>query len=357
MIRTWTGILLLAMATGALAADIDKTVTLDSDEVELLNLIGHVEVIPADGGTFTAVIHVRGRDAVPGLVEIVTESGREGRILIKFPVQEHRDYVYPELGNSRTTVTLDDETTHGGWLEKMVHGLSGKRIDVRGRGKGVEVWADVVLSVPRDRAARVEVKVGSIEAVRIKGDLVLDTASGAIDVGDHEGGLVCDTGSGSVEIAKVVGAVLVDTGSGSVRVDDHVGASLKVDTGSGSVEIGRTETEYLYVDTGSGSVDALKVKADGARIDTGSGSVTLELLRVGKGKFMVDTGSGAVDLVLPRDASAELQVDTGSGGIDHALDKSEVQLDERDQLQARLGGGAARIIIDTGSGGVGITRR
>ena len=32
------------------------------------------------------------------------------------------------------------------------------------------------------------------------------------------------------------------------------------------------------------------------------------------------------------------------------------KLDERDQLQARLGGGAARIIIDTGSGGVDITR-
>jgi hypothetical protein len=349
--------LLAATAASALAAGIDKTVTLDADEVELVNLIGHVEVVPADGNTFSAVISVLGRDAKPGLVEVVTETGREGRIVIKFPVQEHREYVYPELGNGRTTVTLDDEGGSGGWFEKIVQGLAGKRIEVRGKGKGLEVWADVVLAVPRDRAARVEVKVGSIEAARIKGDLVLDTASGAIDVGVHEGGLICDTGSGSVEIAKVVGEVLVDTGSGSVRVDDHVGASLKVDTGSGSVEIGRTETEYLYVDTGSGSVDALQVKADGARIDTGSGSVTLEMLRVGKGKFVVDTGSGGVDLVLPRGVSAELQVDTGSGGIDHDLDKTEVQLAERDQLQARLGSGAARIIVDTGSGGVEITRR
>jgi hypothetical protein len=85
--------------------------------------------------------------------------------------------------------------------------------------------------------------------------------------------------------------------------------------------------------------------------------VRLEFLRLGKGKFVVDTGSGAVDLVLPRDVSAELQVDTGSGGIDHDLGKTEVQLDERDQLQAHLGGGAARIIIDTGSGGVDITRK
>ncbi len=357
MIRTWTGILLVAMAASALAADIDKTVTLEADEVELVNLIGHVAVVPTDGGAFTAVIHVRGRDVQPGLVEVVTEKGRESRILIQFPVEKHRDYVYPELGNGRTTVTLDDESHRGGWFEKMVHGLAGKRIEVRGKGKGLEVWADVELSVPRDRAARVVVKVGSIEAARVKGDLVLDTASGAIDVGAHEGGLICDTGSGSVEIARVVGEVLVDTGSGSVNVDDHVGASLKVDTGSGSVEVGRTETEYLYIDTGSGSVDALQVKADGARIDTGSGSVTLELLRVGKGKFVVDTGSGGVELVLPRDVSAELQVDTGSGGIDHDLDGSEVQLSERDQLQARLGGGAARIIVDTGSGGVDITRR
>ncbi len=357
MIRTWTGILMMAMAASAVASDIDKTITLDAEEVELVNLIGHVDVRPSDTGTFTAVIHVRGRDAKPGLVEIITETGRESRIVLNFPVEEHRDYVYPELGGGHTTVTLDEEGGDGGWFEKMVHGLAGKRIEVRGKGKGLEVWADVELAVPRDRAARVVVKVGSIAAARVKGDLVLDTGSGAIDVGVHEGGLICDTGSGSVEIAKVVGEVLVDTGSGSVRVDDHVGASLKVDTGSGSVEIGRTETEYLYVDTGSGSVDALQVKADGARIDTGSGSVTFELLRVGKGKFVVDTGSGGVELVLPRGVSAELQVDTGSGGIDHDLDRSEVQLAEHDQLQARLGSGAARIIVDTGSGGVEITRR
>ena len=112
MNRTWLGIplgILLALtATCALAADIDKTLTLDADEVELVNLIGRVQVLPTDATTFTAVVHVRGRDAQPGLVEIVTESGREGRILIQFPVEEHRDYVYPELGNGRTTVTLDD---------------------------------------------------------------------------------------------------------------------------------------------------------------------------------------------------------------------------------------------------------
>jgi len=357
MLRTSLTILFTVLGVGALAADIDKTVTLDADDVELINLIGHVEVVPAAGDAFTAEIHVRGRDAQPGLVEVVTERGSEARIVIQFPVKEHRDFVYPELGNGHTTVTLDDGNERGNWLEKVVHGLAGQRIEVRGRGKGLEVWADVVLSVPRDRAARVEVKVGDIESGKIKGDLVLDTGSGAIDVGQHEGDLVCDTGSGSVEIARAVGKVLVDTGSGSVRVDDHVGASLKVDTGSGSVEIGATDTEYLYVDTGSGSVDALEVKADAARIDTGSGSVTLQFRRVGKGKFVVDTGSGAVELVLPRDASAELQVDTGSGGIDHDLEAADVKLEERDQLQARLGSGAARIIIDTGSGGVDITRR
>ena len=367
MIRTWTGTLCLTLAvcaladgalnSGALAADIDKTVTLDADEVELVNLIGRVHVLPTDATTFTAVVHVRGRDAQPGLVEVVAEKGRQGRIVITFPVEEHREYVYPELGNSRTTVTLDDGTGSGGWFEKVVQGLAGKRIDVRGKGKGLEVWADVELSVPRHRAARVVLKVGAIEAARVRGELVLDTASGAIGVTDHEGALVCDTGSGSVKVSDVVGEVLVDTGSGSVRVGGHVGASLKIDTGSGSVEVKGTETEYLYVDTGSGSVEAVEIKADAARIDTGSGSVSLEFLRLGKGKFVIDTGSGGVDLVLPRDVSAELQVDTGSGGIDHGLDSAEVQRDERDQLQARLGKGEARIIVDTGSGGVDITRR
>lgn len=330
--------ILVLLASAAAAAEFERTVTLDADAVELHNLIGHIEVVPAEGGVFTAVVSVRGRDAAEGLIDVVVEKGRGGRIVVQFPTAEHRNYVYPELGSGRTTVMVDDDAD-GGWFTQMIRGLAGKRIEVRGKGKGLEVWADVRLSVPRDRSAIVQQRVGSIAAARIKGDLVLDTASGGIEVEQHEGDLVCDTGSGSV------------------RVRGLIGSRLEVDTGSGSVAVERVETEYLSVDTGSGSVEATQVKAGGALIDTGSGSVTFELLRAGKGKYVVDTGSGAVDLVLPRDLSAELEVDTGSGGIDHDFGPQTLKVNERDHLEARLGGGAARIVVDTGSGGVKIKQR
>lgn len=349
---------ILLIAGAALADDLQQTFEFVADELVLVDLVGEVRVEAATGDRYQVQVVIRGDDAEPGLLDVVLEEGRKARLEVQFPVKDHRTYVYPDLGRGNsTTVWQPDQDGDASWWEKVWHSLGGEKITVRGSGRGLEVWADVTVRVPADRATKVYLGAGDILAAGVDGKLVLDTHSGPIVVDSHRGELVCDTGSGRVKVRDIDGPLLVDTGSGSVKVENQQGGSLKVDTGSGSVRINGADTDDLYVDTGSGSVTAVAVKADQARIDTGSGSVELVLDRLGTGRFVLDTGSGSVRLELPDDASAMIYVDTGSGGIKARHPAGEVLHTDRGEMKLRIGDGKTKVVIDTGSGGVTIAGR
>jgi hypothetical protein len=320
--------------------------------------VGEIRIEPASGDRYQVHVAVRGDDADPELIEIHLDEGRRARLEIRFPVDEHRDYVYPALGrSSKTTIWQGESTGDASWFQKIWRGMGGEKVTVRGSGRGLEVWADVTVKVPAGKETSIFLGAGDLKAGGIDGELVLDTHSGPITVDGHRGRLVCDTGSGAVKIRDIDGPMLADTGSGSVKVENQRGGALKVDTGSGSVRIDGADTDDLYVDTGSGSVIARDVRADKARIDTGSGSVELDLARMGTGRFVIDTGSGGVRLNLPRDASATISVDTGSGGITADYSGAEILHKESGEMKLRVGAGEARVIVDTGSGGVTIAGR
>ncbi|MBD3220939.1 DUF4097 family beta strand repeat protein, partial [bacterium] len=343
-------VLLLAPA---LAGEFERQFQTDARALVLRNLIGQVRVTETGGDRYEIHVHVRGDDASEDLIRVSLDEGREAELLVEFPVDEHRDYVYPELGRrSKTTIYQPDGDQDRSWLSRLWNSLGGEKVTIRGSGKGLEVWADVELRVPSGRETEVYLGAGGIASEGVDGDLVLDTHSGGVSVDGHRGELVCDTGSGGVSIADVDGPVLADTGSGSVKVTGQRGGPLKVDTGSGSVSIDGADTPDLFVDTGSGGVRCRAIETDTARIDTGSGSVALHLDRMGTGRFVIDTGSGGVELTLPRDASATISVDTGSGGISSEFEGAEILHEDRGEMKLRVGGGAATVVIDTGSGGV-----
>jgi hypothetical protein len=349
-----TILILAAALSAASAAEYTRDFTFDARELVVANLVGAIEVVSADGDEFRVTVHVRGDDATEDLVGFVVDEGSKTRLAIEFPVEDHDDYVYPELGrNSETTIHIGDDDS-GSWVKKMLSGIYGKKVTVKGRGNGLEVWADVTVGVPRGRELEVQHGVGRISAVDVKADLVLDSHAGPIEVTSVEGDVLCDTGSGSVKAHGVRGDLTADTGSGSVHVSDCEGPGVLVDTGSGGVTIAGVDCGELVVDTGSGSVEARGIKADSARIDTGSGGVELVLDRMGTGRFIVDTGSGSIDLVLPAGASARVTADTGSGRIHNEVAGSVVRLRERDELEMVVGAGDARVSLDAGSGSVTI---
>jgi DUF4097 and DUF4098 domain-containing protein YvlB len=318
--------------------------------VLLRNLVGRIEVQGHDGQAFEVEIRVSGRDASPERVRIEATEGAYAEVIVEFPLGESRRYVYPALGDGRSSFSPEG----GSWLAEL---FGGSRIEVAGRGRGLEIWADATVRVPRGRTLRVEHGVGAIVAADVTAKLDLVCQACPIDVADVEGTVGADTGSGSISVHGVHGDVSADSGSGAVELGQCRGTKVLVDTGSGGVALEEVEAERLSVDTGSGSVRALKIGANDVLIDTGSGGVELELVRMGPGEYRVDTGSGTVELRLPADASAKVRADTGSGRIRLDLGEGYEVLSSDDTFaELRIGSGAARVELDTGSGMIRISQ-
>ncbi len=342
---------LLCLAAVALADEYQLEQSFDADELTVHNLVGEIKVVQAGGDDFQVKVDVRGGDAEKGLIELKSDEGSRAELTILFPVDEEDTFIYPPMGRSRTTI--DPRGGRGSTWQKLL-GI-GDRIEIRGRGRGLEVWADVTIAVPAGKKLLVYHGVGEMSADDVKADLVLDGSSGRVTTRDTAGDLVVDTGSGGVSVLRHSGDLLVDTGSGSVDVTSVTGDEIVVDTGSGGVELEDVVGKTVKVDTGSGGVEANGVEADDMLIDTGSGGVTVELVKMGTGRFVFDTGSGGVRLRLPKNVSAEIEADSGSGGVHVDLDGVEFARKKRDYVRCTVGDGDARILIDTGSGSIRVS--
>ncbi len=347
-------LILLLVASVTQAREFERTFTFDNNDLKVVNMIGAVKVVAADGSDFQITVTVRGEDATEDFLEMESLDVDGDVLAIRFPTDDHSNYVYPEMGrNSKTTIQFRDESDNGkSWLKQVFSGLTGKRITVRGKGRGKEVWADVVVAVPREAYLEVRQGVGTITANDLAADLNLDINAGGIEVRQVRGDVLADTGSGSVTAVGINGEVNIDTGSGRVDVSDCQSNDIKVDTGSGRVVAEDLKCEYLLVDTGSGSVKARRVKTDRATIDTGSGSVLLQLDRMGDGKFVIDTGSGGIELIMPDGASAHIVADTGSGSVSNDYDGAETVHKGRNEMELMVGDGDARVRLDAGSGSI-----
>jgi len=339
-----TALAAAALLSGNATASAQETVELSGARVAVYNIAGDVEIVRGSGSQVRVQVMRGGDDAEELRLETGVINGRE-TLRVIYPADE---VVYDGMGNwSKTQLRVRDDGTWGS-------GRGGDKVEVKGRGGGLEAYADLRIEIPAGTDFEMYLAVGEIEARDVDADLTLDTHSGRVSAFGVRGELNVDTGSGSVEVGDVDGNVSVDTGSGSIEVSGARGTDLNLDTGSGSVEGEDLAFSSVNVDTGSGSVNLAAVAATDVRVDTGSGSVDLGM--VSDVDFMeVDTGSGRVTLRIPEEFGAEIEVDTGSGGID--LDVPlEARTVRRDYVSGSIGDGQGRVTLDTGSGGIRIMR-
>lgn len=329
--------------------------------VDVKNLAGLVTV--EGGGSevrVDATVHALGSNAqrLTQQVEITFKQDGDRLVVVaNYPVDDYGTFHYPGSGgrgNSNTTTKYQ-----------------GRRIKVTSKAKSgaASLWVDFRLQLPSGVGVSVDNAVGDVEAREVNGDVHADTGSGSILVTGGSGGVHADTGSGAVDVSNRVGDVHADTGSGAVRVvsvtgnvnadtgsgrvdlEDVEGGSIRADTGSGRVELRRVRGE-IDADTGSGRVDAEGLVATGRlRVDTGSGGISLSGDFSQVSQMELDAGSGGVELTgtLP---AMDLEISTGSGGFDVDVPGLEIFEREKDELQARSGGGGVPVKIDTGSGRV-----
>ncbi|MCH7489848.1 MAG: DUF4097 family beta strand repeat protein [Gemmatimonadetes bacterium] len=343
----WASGLALVAAPAASSTQASGTFSLSGDRAEIYNIVGFVRIQAGRGSDVIVQIDVGGADADQLTVETGRIRGAE-TLRIIYP-DDH--IVYPELHRrSRSTISVRPDGTFFGRRSR-----GGDRVTVSGSGRGLEAYADLVISIPRGKTVGVYLGVGEVEVENVDGDLLVDVASAPVSARGTRGRLSIDTGSGSVEVTDARGDVNIDTGSGSVDVSDVSGGVLLIETGSGSVTGENLEVEGLNIDTGSGRIELRTVTSSDVRLDTGSGSVRVDLT-TDVDVLDIDTGSGSVTVYIPDNFGAQLDIESSSGGIDFEMPVT-VRRFSRQALRGSIGDGEGVVRVDTGSGSVRFLRR
>lgn len=329
----------LASPAAQTPADSVERFTLEGDDVLVELPVGKLEVVPGSGSAVVIEVTRGGRDA--GQLEIDTGEGTRPSLLVRYPVT---DVVYPEMGRANTTTSTDMEGSR-----------VRRRFTVRGSGRGILAWTDMRVMVPTGRKVEIHHTVGRTSIAGIDARLSLEQGWGDVVSRDTRGTLALDCGSGAVTIVDAAGEVSLDSGSGEVEVTNVRGTRLSLDTGSGGVSANAVQVGKLDASTGSGSVTLSNVKADMVALDSGSGRIEIDLATHAR-SVSIDTGSGGITLRLPRTFGAAFNIEKGSGGVDIDV-PHEITRKSSDGVRGRIGDGRGEINIETGSGGVRITRR
>jgi DUF4097 and DUF4098 domain-containing protein YvlB len=86
--------------------------------------------------------------------------------------------------------------------------------------------------------------------------------------------------------------------------------------------------------------------------ETTNGDMVLELVKIGEDGVECSTTNGAITLTVPAAAKASLDIQTNNGDIDTGALQLAVQEKGRKDLRATLGGGGARIKLETTNGDI-----
>lgn len=206
------------------------------------------------------------------------------------------------------------------------------------------------ITVPQETVLRARAGSGDVVVRGLKGPVKLGTGSGDItaeSIGDEA---EVSTGSGHIRVKHISGPVTASTGSGDIEMDTISGA-IRTRTGSGSITISRLG-DRAQATTGSGDVRISDAAAD-VRVSTGSGDLTVNGNPSAQSYWELHTSSGEIRIDVPESASFRLYARSNSGDIETNIPLT-IEEKNRKSLRARAGTGAARIEVDTGSGGIRI---
>ncbi len=200
--------------------------------------------------------------------------------------------------------------------------------------------AELVIHVPENSRLEVECVSAWIKASDLKGEVDLESVSGAVTFEGWCSELEAESVSGSVQIEG--GAPEMDLGSisGSVRLDGREG-ELDVETVSGAIEVEMDKLLGLSAGSVSGSID---IAAD---LDK-------------RGNYNCDVVSGSISFAVPGNVSAEFEVSTFNGNIDNEFGQKARKTSKYapgKELEFTNGDGEASVELNSFSGNVRIRKK
>ena len=326
---------------------------LKGDSVAVYNLVGELRVEPGTGSDVAVQVTRGGADAARLDVQSGPLRGRE-TLRVIYP----EDVIsLPDWGGGRgwnTTLRVRDDGTFGdggNWRRE------GREVRITGRGRGMEAYADLRVSVPAGRRVVLHLGVGKAFVSNVDGVIVVDVSSADVSAERTRGTLKIDAGSGNVDVRDASGEVTLESGSGDVTATGLHGGTerVRVETGSGNITVTGAEAGELHVGTGSGDITVTGAKANELSFETGSGNVDVALTATFS-TLSIETGSGDVTLRVPPTIGAEVELDTGSGEFDLGGLTIQVRRLEEDHITGTIGDGKGRLSVETGSGNVRLVK-
>lgn len=346
----------LVLAGSVASADVTRTLRAElsadpSRPFRVENLAGRMVVRQGPGAkvVVTATVHAEDARTADLLKVREVRDAKTGHptLRMQYPLDESTTYRYSRDGKEG-----------GGFWERMFSGSSNVNYDDTrvsvSAGRGLALYADLVVEIPRGASGTFKNLVGAIEGTGVEGTLKFDSGSGDIAVRDFKGDVTADTGSGDVSATSGRGSFKCDTGSGDCSLRSFTGDTIDLDTGSGDIAVTASSARNVKADTGSGSITIEVTDTEEVKTDTGSGDVSLDLGGSKLVRVSADTGSGDVTLKLSRNVGFELRADVGSGDVSSTFDDATAIMERRKVKGYRRGDLQVKIDVDTGSGDVSV---
>jgi predicted DNA-binding protein with PD1-like motif len=187
-----------------------------------------------------------------------------------------------------------------------------------------------------------------VHASAVSGDIRITATAGEVEA---------STVSGKIEVLDAAVRIEIGTVSGDIHAERLRGRT-HIHAVSGDLET-RDITGDLSAETVNGEIKLRNVKSSNVRAGTVSGEITYVGTIDPAGSYDFNSHSGEVRLEIPSNAGATLNLQTFSGSITSrfpiAMQPGQISRRGRQQ-EFTIGGGGARITIETFSGDITLER-
>jgi len=229
--------------------------------------------------------------------------------------------VRADLGSIKLKITEGDVITVGTDTPNRLDNVSIKYV----------VYAPPGLKVKTDARA------GSIQVTDYRGDMVLTTGAGRVDVEAGTGSVDARSSAGSITVRNFNGPVSARASIGQIEVDNVVG-SLQLDSGTGSINVREFAGGKLVAETRTGGISV-------------NSSAMLD------GDVVLKTSAGSVSLVLPRESSMRASAQTRAGSMSLPPFMSVTGNGPSKSGVGTSGDGKYTVTLEAGTGSVHFTTR
>ena len=269
----------------------------------------------------------------------------------------------PVAANAAVEITnIAGEIAVTGWdrNEVQITGTLDDELELKITGGGERL--DIEVEYPKHMHGELNLSADLEVRVPRAADLDLSSVSADLTVGEFTGPLRAESVSGDIHAEGRMKELELHTVSG--EIDSPASAArVTIEAISSDVRLGPfdpRENAEVMVQTVSGDVtlDGSPAEAD---VESVSGDVLFQGEVQADGRYEFTSHSGDIRLALPVDTSAQFTVSTFSGDISNELGSGHSERTSRytpgSELQLTLGGGNARVRVETFSGDVTLTRR